>query len=245
MNAKDIQDKIKGLYKDVEPDHFLADDERILSYEQRALNFKERFESDSAFRETIRNGFDKRDDEWRAKVSAQAKALAEKHADPEWRAKWEANHKISREKLKADPEWRRNLAERNRQMAKDPKWREAFMASREGLKDKDSSWYKNIKSANQRRSKLQATEGTPEREKFMEGRRKMQENIEWQMNIAKAKGGLPVHTPWGFYLSVNRASDDSANHGKHYSSKVIRSRAKDKRDGFSYGTWEEFEKTLD
>jgi hypothetical protein len=240
MNAKDIQNLIKGLYKDVEPDHFLADDQRILSYEQRAINLKERYNTDLAFREKMQNAMASRDDEWRENVAKNGKIASEKRDHDTWVKKI-----IASRGFENDPEYRAAKAERNRQMAKDPKWREAFMASRAGLKDKNSDWYKNIKKANQLRSKLQATEGTPERENFMAGRRKMQEDINWRINNAKAKGGLPVNTPWGLlYLSVNMASEDSANHGKHYSSKVIRSRAKQNRDGFSFATWEEFEKSI-
>jgi hypothetical protein len=237
MNAKDIQNKIKGLYKDVEPDHFLVDDDRILSYEQRGLNFKERYNTDPEFKEKMQDAMASRDDDWRENV---AKANRE---NPKF--KRSEAYLESRKKLKADPEHRKMMAKRNKEMAKDPKWIEAHQRSRQVIKDHDSDWYKNIKKANQKRSKLQATEGTVEREKFMAGRRRMQADINWRINVAKIKGGFPVNTPWGIlYISVNEASKDCANHGKHYSSKVIRSRCRDQAEGFSYATWEEFEKTL-
>ena len=43
MKAKDIENKIKGLYKNVEPDHFEVSDDKILRYERQALQSKERW----------------------------------------------------------------------------------------------------------------------------------------------------------------------------------------------------------
>ena len=41
MKASDIQNKIKGLYKDVEPDHFQVSDAKILRYERQGMQQKE------------------------------------------------------------------------------------------------------------------------------------------------------------------------------------------------------------
>ena len=110
----------------------------------------------------------------------------------------------SREEINRD-----TTIERNKLMAKDPKWKEALVKSRDGLKDKDSEWYKNVKKANQKRAKLQTTPGTPEYEAYMQGREKVKNNTNHKINVAKAKEGSPCDTPWGAFWGVNEASKQS------------------------------------
>ena len=243
MNSKDIENKIKRLYKNVEPDHNLADDQRILRYEKQAMEFSERYHNDPEFKKTIQSAHAKRGDEWRANVTANAKAIAEKHNDPEWRANWEENYYESRKRLKSDPEFKKMMAKRNKEMAKDPAWREAHLESRAPISDKNSDWYKNIKKANQIRAEKQKDTTTQEYKNMRKGREKMKNDPTWRLNMTKAKGGKPVSTPWGkIYMSPNEASRDSANHGESYSAKRIRIRCNKQTDGFKYITWEQYEK---
>jgi hypothetical protein len=244
MNSKDIENKIKGLYKGIDPSHFEADDKKILRYEKQSIEFSERYHNDPEFKKIIQEAHEKRhdNDNWVKNVTKNAKALAKKHKDPEWRAKWEENYYESRERLKANPEHKKMMTERNRQMAKDPKWHKALVKSRAPMSDKDSDWYKRIKKANQKKAKLYATEGTPQRERFMAGREKMKNDPTWKMNMCKGNGGKPVSTPWGkLYMCPPDASKDSENYGEFYSAKKIRIRCDKKTEGFKWISWKEYE----
>lgn len=47
MNAKDIENKVKALYENVEPGHLEQSDYKILRYELQGLKWKERFADES------------------------------------------------------------------------------------------------------------------------------------------------------------------------------------------------------
>lgn len=206
MNAKDIEKQIKALYENVEPDHFEADDKKILRYDKQSIEFKERYESDPEFRKLFEKARAKRTNKWRKNV---AKANKENPKFKRSKAYLE-----SRERLKADPEWKRMCAEKNRALPNDPKWREAHLKSRAPIKDKNSTWRKNIVKANQKRGKLVATPGTTERENFMKGRENMKADPVWRRNVCISKGALPVVTPWGTFETLKLAS--KATEGKKW-----------------------------
>lgn len=246
MNSKDIENKIKALYEDVEPDHFEADDKTILSYEKRGIEYSERYKNDPKFRQHIQNALDSRDDIWLQKVTEHAKELAKKHSDIEWKAEWSKRHQHARDIMKdRNGKWYKDISARNKEMAKDPKWQKAHKKSRAPISDKDSDWYKRIVKANKIRAKKQKDPSTQEYKNMRKGREKMMSDPHWKLTMCKNKGGLPVSTPWDkLYMSCNDASKDSANHGDFYSSKKIRIRSTKGIDGFKFITWEEYESTM-
>ena len=76
MNSKDIENKIKELYKDVRADHFKADDKRILQYERHSL-----LHTDPVWKE-----------EWHKKNTARLDDPAFREKLSEGQKKWHADN---------------------------------------------------------------------------------------------------------------------------------------------------------
>ncbi len=139
MDSKDIENKIKQLYKNVDPKNFQADDKRILRYERQGIQQSERYQTDPEYRKKHQQAMDSRDSEWLKNVTKANKIKNNNRTNPDWYVPYLE----SRERLKADPEWKRRRAEMNRALPQDPKWRESYLKSRAGMQDRDGDWYKN------------------------------------------------------------------------------------------------------
>jgi hypothetical protein len=204
--VKQINEELKALYANREQSYLEEDDKKILRYEKQAIEFSERYKNDPEFKKVIQDGFAKRDDEWLKKVTKNAKALAENHKDPEWKANWEEHYYESRERLKADPEFKKMMDKRNKEMAKDPEWYKALLESRAPISDKNSDWYKRIKKANQKKAAKYKDPTTKEYKNFKAGREKMKANPVWRKNMLEANGAKACQTPWGKFDTAREAS---------------------------------------
>lgn len=182
----------------------------------------------------MREGIANRSDEWRKNVSEANRTTVKKR-------KTTAFYE-SREKLKADPAYQQMMAERNREMAKDPAWRAAHLKSRKGMADPNSEWRQNLAEANRVKAQARTVEGSEERERFMASRERMKADPTWRKNVIRAKG-KPFVTPIGVFDTLANAGaaynvERNFNNGK----KWVYVQLKNNTEGFYHITWEEYDR---
>ena len=94
--ASDIQKKLKGLYKDIGPEHFQVSDTKLLRYEKLGFENKERW----------RNATEEEKAKWRFKTEEQ-------------KANW-------RKEVVDNPEWKEKVTKENIARSKTKKWQETM-----------------------------------------------------------------------------------------------------------------------
>lgn len=224
MNSKDIENKIKGLYKNVEPDHNLADDRRILSYEQRGIERKERFLSDEELQKRFTESIKKRtaSEEWQKKNK-------ERYDDPKFRDK------------------QRNAVWNNKEtLGKAAKTRKATWDNNEELHDKarkntSKLWQdpEFVKKVTINRTKANKTPEVRAKRRKAEAK-KWADPAKKEQILRNSKQATPVQSDGGVFLTI---ADAAEFHGMSYA--MVRERilgiVKKNNYNFKYITWEEYD----
>lgn len=173
-------------------------------------------------KERMMKGIANRSEEWRENVSNANKTTVKRRKT--------AAYYASREKLKADPEYQRMMAERNREMAKDPAWQAAYL---EGRKKMDrTNLREGMKNLRQREDWD---------EMWKKNRERMKANPEWRKNVLRAKG-KPFVTPEGVFDTLNNAAEvynkiRNFRNGKKWVYEML----KRGEPGFYHITWEQYD----
>jgi hypothetical protein len=185
------------------------------------------------WRAKMQEGIANRTDEWRENVRNANKTKTV-------RRKTEAYY-ASREKLKSDPAYQAMMAERNKEMAKDPAWRAAHLKSREGMANPNSEWRQKIAEANRAKGQARTIEGSEERERFMASRERMKADPTWRKNVVRARG-KPFVTPLGVFDTLANAGD-AYNIERNFRNgkKWVYEQLKKGTEGFYHVTWDEYD----
>jgi len=131
-------------------------------------------------------------------------------------------------KRSENPKWRKNVAEKNKELAKNPEW---IKAHKDGIKKRPKDWRENVTKAARKRSEnpewrknnmegIRRRSKNPEwRKKNAEAMKKLNENPEIRKKAAKTRKGLVENPEWRKaisngvkrYYAQKKAAEQSVN----------------------------------